>query len=207
MNGQLPIRQATAATAALVLITACAALPPQFDPRAEEPTAEAPERMPEERRAERRARAEARAERLARETALRRESLRLQVQTPAEVAVGDTIPVRLILSNVADEPVPVHPGGFGGHPGEVVIVRDIYVVRPGTGRVRDLHGAVPPPAARAFLVMEPRSKVEIESRWDQRDDHGRSVPPGTYLIYGRIHPEGMVLWSDTAWVRIRTPDR
>lgn len=101
----------------------------------------------------------------------------LHLELPARAARGAPVPIRLALENRGDAPVTV---GLGGRP----VAFDFVVARPDGAEVWSrLHGQ-----AIAAVLQErrlaPGEVLHFQDSWDQRDNQGRQVPPGRYLVWG-----------------------
>ena len=107
--------------------------------------------------------------------------MRLDLELPAEVAAGTPVPMLLRLSNdgpAADLVLQGRPVSF-----------DLVVTSSdGTEVWRRLAHAVIP-AILALRRLGPGESLEWRDSWDQVDDQGHPVPPGEYLITGRLPTE------------------
>jgi hypothetical protein len=122
--------------------------------------------------------------------------MRFEIAAPAEVRGGDPVPVSLRLTNVTDRVLTVY---LQGRPTAFDIV-----VRGEDGAVlwQRLEGQ----AITAILgvrTLEPHSTVTFEDVWPQRDQAGRSVPPGDYTLVGRLLTDGDSLTTRPTTVRVQ----
>lgn len=101
----------------------------------------------------------------------------LRVDLPDLAPAGMTVPFRLALGNRGPVPVTVE---LAGQP----IAFDL-VVQSAEGHVvwRRLEG-VPGEAAPAIRTLAPGEVMTFDGHWNQRDNQGRQVPPGTYRVRG-----------------------
>lgn len=115
-------------------------------------------------------------------------SLVLHLELPERAARGAPVPIRLALHNRGGAPVTV---GLGGRP----VAFDFLVTRPDGSEVWSrLHGQ-----AIAAVLQErrlaPGEVLRFEDTWNQRDNQGRQVPAGRYLVRGDLpvvdRPGGM----------------
>lgn len=110
-------------------------------------------------------------------TAVGPDGLVLHLELPARAARGAPVPIRLALENRGDAPVAV---GLGGRP----VAFDLLVARPdGAELWSRLHGQ-----GIAAVLQErrlaPGEVLHFQDSWNQRDNQGRQVPPGRYLVWG-----------------------
>jgi len=105
----------------------------------------------------------------------------LDVQPQA--SAGETIALKLIVRNVSDRTVKLALGGqesegFGGS-------HDFVVTLPGTTTEvwRWSHGKAFQ-AILSFKTLKPGKELVLTGEWDQRDNQGQAVAPGTYIVRG-----------------------
>ena len=121
--------------------------------------------------------------------------MRLELALPAEVPAGTPVPMVLRLHNdgpAADLVLQGRPVAF-----------DLVVARPdGTVVWRRLAHAMIP-AILALRRLGAGESVEWRDAWGQVDDQGDRVPPGEYLVTGRLPTEpGTHLTSPTVRLRV-----
>jgi hypothetical protein len=121
--------------------------------------------------------------------------MRLTLEVPDTVRLGEPVPIRLKLVNPSDRAADV---ALQGRP----TAFDVIVSGP-TGMVwRRLEREV----VAAILQLRrlgPKDSLVLESEWDQRDRSGVPVPPGEYTVTGELpsDPPG-VFRSPPATLRI-----
>jgi hypothetical protein len=103
--------------------------------------------------------------------------LRLLLDVPQRVPLGHPMLVAGTLTNEGSEPVSVGVGES--------LALDVVVTRPDGAEVwrRSRHGALPAGAQR---TLRPGEVLATGLAWDQRDDEGQRVPPGTYYVRGYL---------------------
>lgn len=107
------------------------------------------------------------------------DSLRLQLVSPAEVRAGATVPLTVRLENVGSRPLDLYLRGR-------TIAFDIVVTRATGDTVwRRLQDEIIP-AVIQFRALAPGEVLELRHDWDQRDNRGRPVAPGDYVLRGSV---------------------
>ncbi len=127
------------------------------------------------------------------------DSLGFELVVPAEVRVGEPVPITLRLTNASDRPLELHLLGR-------TIAFDISVARESGPEVwRRLEGAVIPGILRVE-VLAPGQTLELRDVWRQRTGAGEPVGPGTYTVQGILPTEAPEpLRTGVARVRIIAP--
>ncbi len=115
----------------------------------------------------------------------------LLLDVPATARAGEEVPVAVTIVNRGAGPVEV--GGL--HP-DVVVARE-----DGTEVWRRSRHEPPGPATRPVATLRPGEMRGSGSSWNQRDDGGRPVPPGTYRI--RAEADAMQLESEPRVITIQ----
>jgi hypothetical protein len=116
-------------------------------------------------------------------------TLALLLDVPATVRAGEEVPLAVTLVN------------RGAAPASLAAVQpDIVVTRPAGGEVwrRSRHEPAAPGAATTLRPNEMRGSG---SAWDQRDDAGRPVAPGSYRV--RAEATALDLVSEPRMVTIQ----
>jgi len=115
-------------------------------------------------------------------------ALRLALDVPSEVQVGETVPLKLTVENVAEVPVEFHTGGrpdtnyVGGY--------DFVVAHPDGSEVWSwLKSGVVVEAILSKVTLQPDEQLQFEQEWPQKDLEGRPVGPGEYLVRGVLTGE------------------
>ena len=118
------------------------------------------------------------------------------ISIPPEVRQGDPVPVTLRLRNTSPRPLTVY---LQGRP----TAFDIEVTNQ-AGRVvwRRLAGE-PVQAILGVQTLAPGASLTFEDAWPQRDQAGRSIPPGHYTLVGRLLTDGDSLTTRPTTVRVR----
>lgn len=113
----------------------------------------------------------------------------LQLSLPGESRVDEPVPLVLRLTNTTALPLEL---GLQGR----TIVFDVIVTGPNDSEIWSrLHGQ----SLSAILqlrVLQPGEVLELSARWDQRDNSGHPVPPGTYRVQGVLPTEARVMRSE-----------
>lgn len=105
----------------------------------------------------------------------------LELEAPAEVRVGETVPLKLLVTNASDRTVDL---GLSGRP-----AYDFVVTLPdGTEVWRWLHEQAILEIL-AIVPLKPAEQREFSAEWTQRDNAGAAVPPGTYWIQSVLHTD------------------
>ena len=94
----------------------------------------------------------------------------------SQVAYGETVPMKLTLQNVTDEPVAFVLGGRPPY--------DFVVTTPGGEGVWFWMCGKITMSVRDGKTLEPGEKLELVGEWEQVDNRGEPVPPGTYVVRG-----------------------
>lgn len=103
--------------------------------------------------------------------------LRLLLDVPRRVPLGHPLVVTGTLTNEGGEPVNVGVGES--------LALDVVVTRPDGSEVwrRGREAALPAGPER---TLRPGEVLATGLAWDQRDDEGQRVPPGTYYVRGYL---------------------
>jgi Intracellular proteinase inhibitor len=103
--------------------------------------------------------------------------LALRLEVPEQVRAGQSVPIRMVLENRGEAPYELE---LGGSP----IAFDLVVGMPDGSRVwRRLEG-MPVEAILQLRTLSGGMEMVFNDSWDQRDNRGRSVGPGTYRVRG-----------------------
>jgi len=116
------------------------------------------------------------------------DSLRLRLEIPDGIRLGDPVSLTLVLENIGSRRLTLSLLGR-------TIAFDIRI-RAEDGEVvwRRLEGEVLPAILRVE-VLEPGASLRLAGQWDQRSNAGRQVPPGRYRAQGELLTEGEPLLS------------
>jgi hypothetical protein len=106
----------------------------------------------------------------------------------------DAVPMRLILENRGEVPTEI---GLGGNP----IAFDMLVLTPEGSVVWKRLEGVAIDAILHSRTLRPGERMEFNEVWMQRDNAGRRVPPGSYLLRGVLPVVGF----DGGWVTEARP--
>lgn len=123
------------------------------------------------------------------------DSLRISLVAPREATSGQPVPIVIRLENPSSRPVDLYLRGR-------TITFDIFVTRP-AGQVawQRLKDEVIP-AVIQLKTLQPKGVIELEAEWDQRDNRGNRLPPGTYSVRGTVLTDGPALETRAAPLRI-----
>jgi hypothetical protein len=125
----------------------------------------------------------------------RSDSLRLELDVPAEARVGSTVPITLRARNSDDRPIDLYLRGR-------TIAFDI-IVRRSDGEVvwRRLANEIIPAILR-LETLAPREVLELHAVWNLDTNAGRAVPSGLYVVQGLLLTDGPELRTDAVTVRV-----
>jgi uncharacterized protein (DUF58 family) len=119
---------------------------------------------------------------------LLQDSVAFRVELPPAVQAGEPVPVVLRLTNRTERPLTLV---LQGRP----LAFDVTVTTPDGAIVwRRLEGAVVQ-SILAVRTLAPAESLTLEAVWDGRGRDGTPVPPGRYLVAGKLltdTPEGLV---------------
>ena len=104
-----------------------------------------------------------------------------------QVSYGETVQMKLKLRNVSDDPITFYLGGTPPH--------DFVVSTPEGEQVWHWMCAKFTLSIMNIKTLEPGEEVEFTGEWEQVDNRGEPVPPGTYLVRGILNmdpPEKLV---------------
>lgn len=102
--------------------------------------------------------------------------LALWLGVPAEVQVGEIVPLKLKVKNTGECIFKLFLDGRPAH--------DFVVTKlDGTEVWRWLHGHPIRPAI-VEKTLQPGEELEFAAGWDQRDNDGNPIPAGTYFVQG-----------------------
>ena len=123
------------------------------------------------------------------------ESLRLETDVPAQVAVGESVPIVLRATNVSGRPLELYLVGRS-------VTFDVTISGPDGATVwRRLDGQ----AVQAILqirTLASEEMLEVRHDWDQRAATGQRIAPGTYVVQGALLTNGQPLRTPAAPLRI-----
>ncbi|MFN2564596.1 MAG: BsuPI-related putative proteinase inhibitor [Gemmatimonadaceae bacterium] len=132
-------------------------------------------------------------------TSFAQDSLRLGIDVPREVRLGQPVPVTFRVENVAGRPLDLYLRGR-------TIAFDVIVERRGGGAPvwRRLAGEIIP-AILQLRTLAPGETFELRAEWDQRTNRGRRVSAGVYSVRGALLTDGAPLETAAVELRILTP--
>lgn len=110
--------------------------------------------------------------------------LRLSLEAPVQARTGENVPLKLQIQNTSDCPVTLlYP-----EPYFVVTTLDGRAIWHWPPRYYYAIPLQPHPPPYGyydnFLTLQPGEAREYTTTWDQFDDEGYPVPPGSYWVYG-----------------------
>lgn len=129
-------------------------------------------------------------------TAPASDSVSIELELPADVAHGQSIPIVVRARNTTDRQLDVYLRGR--EPTVDIRVRDA-ASRVVWERLRDEII----PAIVQLRTLAPGEALEVRLDWDQRTNDEEPVAPGTYTIRASLLTETEPLWSETAEITIR----
>lgn len=132
------------------------------------------------------------------DTRMSADTLRLQIEAPEVVVPGEAVPVLLRVENVSGGTLDLYLRGR-------TIAFDLVVSRADGSVVwRLLEGEVIPAILR-IETLPPGAALELRGMWDQRDNAGEEVRPGSYTVRGELLTEDVPLSTPEGLVRIELP--
>jgi hypothetical protein len=109
----------------------------------------------------------------------RKEPQRSLFETALEAeAAEEEVRIRLVLTNVSGEALPVHHSSGQRY--------DVWVVDENGEEVYRWSADKSFTAASINFVLQPDEQLVFDERWDLRDHEGRPVPAGRYTIAGAV---------------------
>ncbi|MBI4545302.1 MAG: hypothetical protein HY703_08915 [Gemmatimonadetes bacterium] len=122
------------------------------------------------------------------------DSVRLRLDLPASVRVGQAVPIQLRIENTSARAVDLY---LMGRP----IAFDVIVSREDRVVWRRLEGQVVA-AILQIRTLAPGEALELRAEWDQRDHAGRAVAPGAYQVAAEVKTDGEPLRAGPVELRI-----
>jgi hypothetical protein len=115
-------------------------------------------------------------------------SLRMLLEVPPSVRLGERVPLRLTVENVTEAPVQFWIGGtedtnFVGSYDFVVTGAD------GSEVWRWLAGLETWQTILSRVELDPGEQLRFHQEWPQADNRGRAVEAGTYLVHAVLELE------------------
>jgi len=106
--------------------------------------------------------------------------LAVRLEAPARVPPGQVVRLTLKLKNTGAARLEQPLGGRPPH--------DIVVTRDGTEVWRWSKGRVVQDVLE-LKTLRPGEELAFDAEWDQRDEAGRPVPPGSYVVKGILRTD------------------
>ena len=128
-------------------------------------------------------------------TAMAPASLRIRLDVPTEVRVGQPVPIVIRLENGGERPLDLYLRGR-------TIAFDIFVSRPDGHVVWQRLKDEIIPAIIQLKVLRPGEVLELRDEWHQRGNRGERVGPGRYVVRGTVLTDGPALETAPASLRI-----
>lgn len=99
----------------------------------------------------------------------------VELRSPDSVRTGEPVPMTLTVTNAGQTTAPL---GLTGRP----IAFDFTVTTPAGAQLwsRLHHQTIP--MILQMALLDPGERLEFTHVWDQRDNHGQPVDPGTYHV-------------------------
>jgi hypothetical protein len=116
-------------------------------------------------------------------TATAPESLRVRLDVPKEVRVGQPVPIVIRLENGGERPLDLYLRGR-------TIAFDIFITRADGKLVWQRLKDEIIPAIAQLKVLLAGEVLELKDEWYQRDNRGEPVEPGSYLVRGSVLTDG-----------------
>lgn len=110
-------------------------------------------------------------------------NLLVTLHAPKTAQVGSAIPITLRIENKSAEPLELYLLGREPTYDFIVTASDGDLVW------RRLEGEIVPAILRVD-VLDPGQVLEFHDSWDQRDNAGEMVNPGSYLLRGTVVTDG-----------------
>jgi intracellular proteinase inhibitor BsuPI len=123
------------------------------------------------------------------------ESLRLETDVPAQVRVGEGVPITLRATNAGPKPLELYL--MGRSPTFDVVITGAN----GAVIWRRLEGQTVQ-AILQIRTLAPGETLELRHDWNQRSTRGQPVGPGTYVVQGRLITDAQPLRTPAAPLRI-----
>ncbi len=124
------------------------------------------------------------------------DSLRISLDVPEMVTAGKPVPVVIRLENGGARPLDLYLRGRK-------IAFDIFIARVDGQLVWQRLKDEILPAIVQLKALWPGEVLELKEEWDQRDNGGEAVGPGSYIVRGTVLTDGpSPLPTDSASLRI-----
>jgi hypothetical protein len=120
---------------------------------------------------------------LASMTATAPESLRVRLDVPAEVHVGQPVPIVVRLENNGERPLDLYLRGR-------TIAFDIFITRTDGQIIWQRLKDEVIPAIVQLKVLRPGEVLELKDEWRQRGNRGAPVEPGRYSVRATVLTDG-----------------
>lgn len=99
-----------------------------------------------------------------------------ELEVPSEVQVGKPIPLKIRVKNTSNRPIELSLGGY-----------DFVVTNQDSMEIwRWLHGKFRQLSIE-FRTLNSGEELEYTAEWQQVDNEGEPVPPGTYWVKGVLN--------------------
>jgi hypothetical protein len=123
------------------------------------------------------------------------DSLRLELDVPAEARVGSTVPITLRVRNAGERPIDLHLRGR-------TIAFDVIVRRPGGEPVwrRLEHETIP--GILRLETLGPGRVLELHAEWHLDPDARAGAATALYHVEGLLLTDGAPLRTDTVTLRV-----
>ena len=126
------------------------------------------------------------------------------LEAVSRVTYGETVRMKLTIQNATDEPVAFVLGGRPPY--------DFVLTTPGGEGVWFWMCGKITNSVRDGKTLEPGEKLELVGEWEQVDNRGEPVPPGTYVVRGvltlgqtDLGPPDEVLVTETHELQVQIP--
>lgn len=111
--------------------------------------------------------------------------LRLTLEAPARVVQGAVVPIRMVAHNTGVHPLVLETG-------DSAYTFNFVVTAPGGREVWSrMHRVQAIPLVRHERTIAPGQEIAFADNWELRDNEGRPVLPGKYLVSALLDADTM----------------
>lgn len=111
-------------------------------------------------------------------------ALALELRVPSAVGYGQPVPLTLLVRNTSARPVWLETGDKDfAFTFSIALTGDVAV----WNRLHSLSG--PRLTILKMHAIAPGDSMQFQDTWDQQDDRGTQVAPGTYVVRGALNTQ------------------